>query len=282
MAEDANRFGHYQLIRTLGVGGMAQTYKALRLYRIGDAEVTKPVCLKQILPQYNRDEDFLFRFHEEARNSIQLEHPNVVKVTDFGEVEGTHFMELELVEGVDLLRLLAAHGGRLPIDIVKQIALDIASGLQYAHNHIPIDTGGNRTPGTRGIIHRDISPSNILLSKRGNVKLADFGIAKALNASKTAKASRAPLGKVPYMAPERFNKKIATDGRADLFSLGIVLFECVGGLRPYDGDDDSETIGNIIQGAPQAVAKEVPGIDDALANIIESPVSYTHLTLPTS
>ncbi|MEM7434512.1 MAG: serine/threonine-protein kinase, partial [Myxococcota bacterium] len=243
MAADEKKFGKYELVRTLGVGGMAQTFMARRFFQIGNEQVARPVCLKQILATYNTDEDFLIRFHLEAKLAIQLQHPNVVKVQDFGDVDGVHFMELELVDGVDLLGLLESQGGRLPVEIVKQIGLDIGAALQYAHNHVPQDTTGNMTPGRRGIIHRDISPSNILISQRGDIKLADFGIAKALSASATAKASRAPLGKLPYMAPERFNRKIPTDGRADLFSLGIVMFECVGGLRPYDGEDDSETIG---------------------------------------
>lgn len=267
MPAPRTKFGEYELVRTLGVGGMAQTWKAFRVIRVGNDEIQRPVCLKQVLPIYNQDEDFLRLFHREAKLAAQLHHTNIVQVHNFGEVEGKCFMELELVDGLDLAAVLKAER-TLPSDVIKLLGLKVAAALDYAHNRLPEDTVDALTPGRRGIIHRDISPSNILISRQGDIKLADFGIAKALSGSATAKASRSPLGKLPYMAPERFNQELPTDGRADLFSLGVVLFECAAGRRPYDGEDDAALVGSLIRGISLRLDDEAPDLEDRLRDTI--------------
>ena len=267
------KFGAYELVRTLGVGGMAQTWKAFRTMRVGTDDVPKPVCLKQVLPIYNQDSDFLYLFHREAKLAAQLHHANIVQINDFGEVDGRCFMELELVDGLDLAAVLKAEK-KLSADVVKLLGLKVAAALDYAHSHLPEDTEDALTPGRRGIIHRDISPSNILISRQGDIKLADFGIAKALSGSATAKASRAPLGKLPYMAPERFSKELPTDGRADLFSLGVVLFECVAGTRPFDGEDDAMLMGNLIRGRSRRLEDEAPDVEEELGGIIHGLLEH--------
>ncbi|MGB5812000.1 MAG: serine/threonine-protein kinase, partial [Polyangiales bacterium] len=229
MPPEPREFGPYRLVRRLGVGGMAETFEAVR---VGNAGFEQRVCLKRVLPAYGQDADFVERFRREAQLAANLRHSNVVGVTDFGEVDGVSYMALELVDGVDLRSFLKSRpAGKLPADMVVWIGLDIAYALEHAHECI---------------IHRDVSPSNVLISRTGEAKLADFGIAKAIE-SATANASQSVRGKVPYMAPEQIRGEPA-DPRSDLFSLGVVLFQALSGTRPFDGAHDVVTMQRIVEG----------------------------------
>ncbi|MBW1833069.1 MAG: serine/threonine protein kinase [Deltaproteobacteria bacterium] len=209
--------------------------------------------MKRVLPAFSDDDEFISRFQREAKLAAQLRHTNIVGVIDFGEVGGVHYMTLELVDGIDLRSLLkSSPGGRLSPDTVALIGLDLAYALEHAH---------------RSLIHRDISPSNILLSRSGETKLADFGIAKAIdNAAVTA--SRSAKGKIPYMSPEHMRGE-SVDGRTDLFSLGVVLFEAVARVRPFDGAHDIETMRKILDGHRLSLSDAAPEVPAPLREVIE-------------
>jgi len=250
MAGEPREFGPYQLVRRLGVGGMAETFEAVRT---GTSGFEQRVCLKRVLPAFSEDPDFVSRFRREARLAAQLRHTSVVGVVDVGEIDGVQYMALELVDGVDLRSFLeSVPGEKLPAETVALIGFDLARALDHAH-------------GT--LVHRDISPSNILLSRTGEAKLADFGLAKAIE-NATVTASRSARGKIPYMSPEHIRGE-PVDGRTDLFSLGVVMFEAVAGVRPFDGAHDVETMQRILDGNAHSLADVAPGIPSALRHAIE-------------
>ena len=250
MAGEPREFGPYRLIRRLGVGGMAETFEAARNAAGG---FEQRVCLKRVLPAFSDDDEFVSRFEREARLAARLRHTNIVGVIDFGEVDGVHYMTLELVDGVDLRSLLkSSPEEKLSPDTVALIALDLAYALEHAH---------------QSLVHRDISPSNILLSRSGETKLADFGIAKAMDTVGVT-ASRSAKGKIPYMSPEHMRGE-TTDGRADLFSLGVVLFEAAAGVRPFDGLHDVETMQKILEGDRRSLVDVAPQVPVALREVIE-------------
>ena len=254
MGSESRDFGPYRLIRRLGVGGMAETFEAARL---GEGGFEQRVCLKRVLPAYGDDPDFVARFEREAKLAAKLRHSNIVGVIDAGDVDGTPYMALELVDGVDLRSFLrSSPSERLDPETAVSIAIDLAYALEHAH-------------GT--LVHRDVSPSNILLGRSGDAKLADFGIAKAIEHADVT-ASKSANGKIPYMAPERMRGELV-DARADLFSLGVVLFEALAGQRPFDGAHDVETMQRILANdrlrledlAPEVPIRLVEVIDDLLA-----------------
>ena len=250
MAGEPRDFGPYRLVRRLGVGGMAETFEATRA---GAGGFEQRVCLKRVLPAFCGDEEFVARFRSEAKLAAQLRHTNIVGVIDFGEIDSVQYMSLELVDGLDLRSLLkSSPRERLPPDWVALIGTDLAYALEHAHE---------------SLVHRDISPSNILLSRSGEAKLADFGIAKALEDT-AATASRSAKGKVPYMSPEHMRGE-AVDGRSDLFSLGVALFEAVAGCRPFDGAHDVETMQKILSGERLSLEHVAPGAPGPLREVIE-------------
>jgi serine/threonine-protein kinase len=250
MPGEPREFGPYRLIRRLGVGGMAETFEATRR---GASGFEQRVCLKRVLPAFGEDEDLVSRFQREARLAAKLRHTNIVGVIDVGEVDGAQYMALELVDGVDLRSLLrSSPEQRLSPEVVVLLALDLAYALEHAH-----DT----------LVHRDISPSNVLLDRSGEAKLADFGVAKSLDNAKVT-ASRNARGKIPYMAPEQMRGE-SVDGRADLFSLGVVMFEALAGARPFDGAHDVETMQRILDGRRRTLEELAPATPLALQEIVE-------------
>lgn len=263
MAAEPRQFGPYHLLRRLGVGGMAETFEATRA---GTGGFEQRVCLKRVLPAFTDDSEFVDRFGREANLAAQLRHTNIVGVVDVGRIDGVQYMTLELVDGIDLRSLLKSTAGeKLPPEWVTLIAIDLAHALEHAH---------------RTLIHRDISPSNILLSRSGEAKLADFGIAKAIeNAGATA--SRTAKGKVPYMCPEHLRGEVV-DARGDLFSLGVVLFEAAAGVRPFDGVHDVETMQKILDGARLTLERAAPEVPKPLREIIERTIEIDPAARPGS
>ncbi len=224
------RIGPYEVQRRLGVGGMAETLIAVRR---GPGGFEQRVCLKRVLPAYAEDESFREAFLDEARLVARLRHTNIVQVYDFGRAGDSWYLALELIDGLDmqeLLEALAARGERLPLDVLMLVAMELGHALDYAHR---LAIGG----APAHVVHRDLSPSNVLLSTSGEVKLADFGIAKASTRTHHT-ATGIVKGKAPYMSPEQAQAQ-PVDGRTDLFALGVILYESLAGRRPFDGATDS-------------------------------------------
>jgi serine/threonine-protein kinase len=223
------RFGRYEMVSRLGQGGMAETYRA-RL--VGDAGVTKPVLIKKVLPEYANDDAFITMFVSEARISASLSHGNIAQVYDFGRVDGEYFLAMEFVDGQPLNRILkrALRAGMssLPIPIGAFIGIEMCRGLHYAH------TRTDQTGKPLGIVHRDISPDNVLISYEGQVKIVDFGIAKARELRGFNTEPGVVKGKYLFFSPEQARGK-EVDARTDVWATGIVLYEMFCGQLPVRG-----------------------------------------------
>ena len=253
-------FGPYRIVRRLGMGGMAETFEAVRQ---GPSGFSRRVCLKLVRPALREDEHSIKLFEREARLAAKLHHSNIVGVVDFGEIDGTLYMSLELVDGVDLQTLLTSRR-KLSHEHVALLGYELARALEHAHNPVG-DENGNGSP-EEGILHRDVSPSNVLISRNGEIKLADFGLANVASGGTPLSTVK---GKFPYMPPERLRDE-PCDGRSDLFALGVILFEALAGRRPYDGGHDPATIMLIIEGDHPSLCELAPDTPDALCEIIES------------
>lgn len=255
---DKERVGPFELERLLGRGGMAETFVALRR---GPAGFEQRVCLKRIRPELATDPKMVELFHAEARNTAILRHSNIVQVIDYGSEGEHHYLALELVDGVDLHRLLDKQPqGRLPAEVVTYIAVELSAALEHAHN-------APNQAGQHGVFHRDISPANVLVSVTGDLKLTDFGVAKAQGDARST-AVGIVRGKVEYMAPE-YGMGGPYDARCDQFSLGVMLFELLTGARPYQGDSQGEILHRAHRGFHKALAPMCPDAPPALIEIVD-------------
>ena len=204
----------YEIISLVGSGGMADVYKAM------DTRLGRQVAIKVLKEEYSSDKNFVSKFRAEAQAAAVLSHPNIVNVYDVGEDEGLHYIVMELVEGITLKKFIERKG-KLELKEAVGIAIQIAQGMEAAHaNHI---------------IHRDIKPQNIIISKEGKVKVTDFGIAKAVNDATLSTNSKV-IGSVHYFSPEQARGNYV-DERSDIYSLGIVMYEMLTGRVPFDGDN---------------------------------------------
>lgn len=237
MSEFARR---YRLQERIAVGGTAEVFHALFF---GDDGSERAVVIKRVLPQFARDERFRRLFLEEACVAVTITHPNIVRVLDHGQLEQTCYIALERVDGMDLGSLLARarRTGRLPTTMLAAfIVTQVGEALQFIHDQ----TSSEGTP--LKIIHRDVSPQNILVSYSGDVKLTDFGIAKSAIRQETT-VDGTLRGKLDYMAPEQAALG-EVDRRADLFALGCVLYELIHGTPPFRGDNEVETLDRLREG----------------------------------
>lgn len=254
-------FGRYTLQRLLARGGMGEVHLA-RLQ--GAAGWEKEVVVKRLLPHLMDDPEFVARFLDEARIAVTLSHGNIVPVFDMGEVEGSYFLAMEYVDGWDVravLRHVQRQGQTVPVGLALFIAAEVCRGLAYAHQR----TDGAGAP--LGIVHRDISPSNILLSRDGDVKVTDFGI--ALARSRAVQTLTGQLkGKLAYMSPEQARGQ-TVDQRSDLYALGLVLFEMISGQRVYDAGTDVEILARVGRGERLALVEVMPDIDPEVAAVVE-------------
>ena len=247
-------FGKYLLVERLAQGGMAEVFRAV--YQ-GAAGFEKQVAVKRILPVFDGAKDFVAMFVDEARIASSLTHVNIVQVSDFGELDGSYYLAMELVDGVDLGRLreaAARRGLRIPVPIVAYLIAEAARGLAYAHEK----RGPDGAP--LGIVHRDVSPQNVLVSYAGEVKIADFGIAKATGKLHKTE-SGAVMGKIRYMSPEQINGE-PLDGRSDLFALGVIFWELLVGAPLWTGDNPgavAEQVKNAKVDPPSRRGRDVPG-----------------------
>jgi serine/threonine-protein kinase len=240
--------GKYRLDQRLGGGGMAEVFIGSTL---GAEGFSRRVAIKRVLPGYSDNPAFAQMFVSEAQISSRLAHPNIVSVLDFDrDPEGRLFLVMELVEGKDMDAL--ASSGPLPIPVVIFLITEMLRGLGHAHD-LPTSAG------MRGIVHRDVSPHNILLSWDGAVKVSDFGIAKARSASE-ATASVHIKGKPAYMSPEQANSQ-PLDGRSDLFAVGVILWEMLIHRRLFVGADTMSTLAAVLFGQiprPRSLRADVP------------------------
>jgi CheY-like chemotaxis protein/tRNA A-37 threonylcarbamoyl transferase component Bud32 len=229
-AAQTGGFGRYTLLEKIAAGGMAEVFKARMR---GEEGFEKIVAIKRILPHMADNDDFITMFVDEAKLAAQLTHNNLIHIYDLGKVDQYHYIAMEYVEGKDLRSILKLGSERdfaLPPELALFVASKIANALDYAHRRVGMD--GKEL----NLVHRDVSPQNILISFEGDIKLCDFGIAKA--ATKVSQTQTGALkGKLQYISPVlAWGKKI--DRRTDIFSLGIVLFEMLTGERLFTGDTD--------------------------------------------
>jgi serine/threonine protein kinase len=249
------KFGRYILLDRIGLGGMAEVFRALMP---GVEGFQRTFVVKRILAERAQSPYFVDMFVQEARINAVLNHPNIVQVFDFGNVGGTYFLAMEYVRGRDvseILRRLRLRQRRCPVAVAAFIAREVAGALAYAHTLAAPDG----TP--LNIVHRDISPSNIICPRAGGVKLLDFGIAKALGEPEVEKTGHGLFkGKLSYISPERI-KDLPVDGRADLFALGAVLWELLAGRKLFRGKTEFDTLKNVadmVVPAPSSIRRDVP------------------------
>ncbi len=237
--------GRYRLVELLGQGGMAT------IYRARDNQLERDVAVKVLRPEYGADPDFIDRFRYEAQSAASLSHPNVVAVHDYGADPVGPFIVMELVEGEDLSSILRKTGA-LPPRAAARLVAQAARAVAAAHD--------------RGFVHRDIKPGNILVTREGRVKVADFGIARALSESALTLPGTT-LGSVHYFSPEQARGEMATPA-SDIYSLGIVLFELLTGRRPWTGDTAAAIATARLTGAvpsPSALQSGIPPALEAIA-----------------
>ena len=247
MIEERIFNNRYRLDRKLGEGGMATVYCGT------DVLLRRRVAIKVLREQYAADEEFVRRFYQEAESAAKLSHPNIVNTFDVGRQDSTYFIVMELVDGPSLAEIIAADG-RLPEPVAIDYATQIASGLAYAHR--------------QGLLHRDIKPANILVTKDDVVKLSDFGIARAV--SQQTMALTKPglvMGSVYYISPEQAQEHEINE-TADLYSLGVVLYQMLTGTLPYTGESPVTVALKHIGDPVPKIDSAATGVSPALASIV--------------
>jgi serine/threonine protein kinase len=258
-------YGPYHLLEKVATGGMAEVFKAKRS---GVAGFEKILAVKRILPHLSYNKEFVEMFIAEAKLVAGLQHPNIVQIFDLGKIGGSYYIAMEYVDGTDLrsiLRRLKERELHMPMDLAVYVVSKVAAALEHAHQRK--DAQGQPLK----IVHRDVSPQNILISYDGEVKLTDFGIAKAATKASTTEKG-ALRGKLMYMSPEQaWGKPI--DHRSDVFALGIVLYELVTDQRPFLGSTDMSVLDRVRKGTvapPSSLHSEIPAsLEKAVMKALE-------------
>lgn len=256
-----DQIGRYQVVQEIASGGMGSVYLARQE---GPAGFTKTLVVKRILPHLASDSELIEMFLNEARIAAVLQHQNIVQIFELGQDRDSYFIAMEYVHGrslAELDRKAQAQGERVPLEVTARVVSQALLGLHHAHQHV--DDLGNANP----IVHRDVSPDNILVGFDGSVKLLDFGVAKATAfASKTRPGML--RGKLAYMPPEQVLEK-PLDGRADVYAAGVVLYRMASGKRPYDVTSDAALIAiKMSAQPPPLLSQAVPGIDPRFEAIV--------------
>jgi serine/threonine protein kinase len=265
VTEPQERIGRYDLVRRLGSGGMAEVHLARAA---GIEGFEKLVVLKRILPGLAADPHFVHMFLAEARLAAILDHPNVVQVFDLGRDGDDFFFTMEFVYGETVhgaIKAARRAGEQFPIELAIAIAVGAASGLHYAHERVGFDGQ------PLNIVHRDVSPTNVMVTYHGCVKVADFGIAKVANRTDVTRAGMRK-GKVPYMSPEQCRAE-KLDRRSDVFALGIVLYEASTMQRLFDGDNEFGVMNRIVNGDIPLPSTRRPGYPKELERIVMKALS---------
>ncbi len=248
------RIGKYELIHPLGTGGMAQVMVART---VNPGGVSRLVALKRILPRLADDEVIVHQFLDEAKLGMRLNHPNLVTFYDFGNAAGSFYMAMELIKGVDLDHVIYWRHGPLQPELVSAILIQALEGLQAAHD-LKAEDG---VP--LGLVHRDLSPHNVMCGFDGRVKVLDFGVAK-MRDQRTVTLPGIVKGKPLYMSPEQATAE-RIDRRSDIFSMGLILFEALMARRAFDQKDDTKTMESIVNDPLPRPA----GIPNPLWEVIE-------------
>jgi serine/threonine protein kinase len=240
------KLGSYQLVSQLGKGGMGVVYKAY------DTQLARYVALKVLPPRYALDTVFVSRFWQEAKAAANLEHPHIIPIYNYGEYDGYHYIAMRLVRAGSLARLL--HGQALELEQIYHILNQVGSALDYAHS--------------REIVHRDVKPDNILISRRSGCLLTDFGIAKLLESTAHLTQTGSSLGTPMYMSPEQFRGQEDVDGRSDIYSLGVVAYEMATGRPPFMGNTVQAIQLKHLNEAPPSPRKLNPSLPKAVEEIL--------------
>jgi serine/threonine-protein kinase len=258
--EEGQRFGPYNLIKRIAFGGMAEIHLA-KASGIGGFE--KLLALKVIHPKFSADQGFIDMLVDEAKIAVQLSHVNIGQIFDLGRIEDTYYIAMEFIDGKDLYQLLVKCSELeidIPLDIIVFIAMEVAAGLHYAH------TKGDNYGRALDLIHRDISPQNVLISYDGEIKIVDFGIAKASQRSKETE-SGVIKGKFFYMSPEQaWGDPI--DARTDIFSMGICLYEMIAGEMLYNEEKALALLDRVRKAQIPPMRQRRPDLPPALEGIV--------------
>ncbi len=253
-------FGNYEILRKIATGGMAELFLA-KQRSVGGFE--RLVCIKRILPHLSEQDEFVKMFQDEARIVANLTHPNVAQIYDIGKADDAYYIAMEYVRGEDLRRVYnqeVARGRAMPLLPAAHIAMGAAAGLEFAHRQTGLDGRA------LGIVHRDVSPQNVLVTYDGHVKLVDFGVAKAegkLNETRSGVLK----GKYSYMSPEQAAGD-PVDGRTDIFALGITLYEITTGVRLFKRDNEIDTLHAVIDCQVTAPRALLPDYDPDLEAVV--------------
>ena len=249
-------FGSYELLERIGEGGMAEVWRARSR---GVAGFEKEVVIKRVLPSLMARPDFARLLIHEAKVAARFNHPNIVQIFELGEEQGAYFIAMELVQGCDLATALRAQpdpldaGRGLSLPLRLMVVLEAARALEYAHRQL------NDDGQPLGVVHRDVSPQNILLGYEGQVKVADFGIALAHGLGAAEEDGRKLRGKYAYMSPEQAQADVL-DHRSDIFSLGIVLYELMAGRRLFRADTPAQTLERVIEANVPRLQLDILGL----------------------
>ncbi|MCL2012596.1 MAG: serine/threonine protein kinase [Cystobacterineae bacterium] len=258
-------FGKYTLLDKLAIGGMAEIFLARQE---GMEGFQKTIVIKRIRPHLSSQQNFVRMFLNEAKLAAQLSHPNIVQIYDLGKINDSYFIAMEYIFGRDMRKIMAkaqAKGIGFPMEYALKIASSVCEGLYYAHQKA--DANGAHL----NIVHRDITPENIFVSFDGTVKILDFGIAKASNQIVQTDVGEVK-GKLSYMSPEQCCGHVL-DGRNDIFSLGVVLYECMTGFRLFTGESEAAVVRSIIDGkiySPSYFMADIPqAVEEILMKALE-------------
>ncbi len=255
----------YKVLKKIDAGGMAEIFIA-RAQAVGGIE--KTVAIKRVLPSLTRNRRFVNMFLDEARLSMVLTHANIVQVFDVGRADDTYYIVMEYVDGSNMRRLfqrMSEKGYRMPIELAAFLMMEVCKGLAHAHEQ----RGSDGKP--LGIVHRDISPPNILISKAGEVKITDFGLAKAVTQLEVTDPGIVK-GKFSYLSPEAANGK-TVDHRADVFAVGILLWEILANRRLFLGKSDMETVELIRKAEVPSLSLFNKDVSEEFSGIVEKALA---------